>query len=141
MPIILLVLATASGVALAASPPAPGYRHATNQACAARTAAEARAEPDDVADRAQVLRFFRELAGAQRTLVSRLEPLRPPRADRPAFGRLVSAERDVTPLLDEAVRLLVKGATPARAQARVAGRLAKVGGRIDAEARALRVRA
>lgn len=135
--IIVFLVAASAGTAVAGS--APTWRQATNQACAARNASEARLEPGDSGDRDQLLRFFRGVAVAQRTLVARHESLRPPRVVRPEFRRLVSAEREVTPLLEEAVRLLVKGVAPSRVLARVVSRVVGVNARIDVEARSLRV--
>lgn len=135
--LIVVVLSVAAATALAA--PAPTSRQSAGRACAARNAAEARVEPEDTTDRDQVLRFYRVIARAQRTLVARLAPLRPPRDDRPAFARLLVAERDVTPLLDEAVRLLEHGATPAAVQGRLGRRFAAVSARIDRVAGELRL--
>lgn len=135
----LVVLVVSVAAASAAGAPAPTFRQSAGRACAARNAAEARVEPEDTTDRAQVLRFYRAVARAQRTLVGRLAPLRPPRDDRPPFVRLLSAERDVTPLLDEAVGLLADGATPAGVQRRIGARVAAVSVRIDRAAGDLRL--
>ena len=138
-------MATALAVATALSDPAsaatttPTFRQAANHACAVRTATEHRLEPQEGAG--DVLRFFRGIASAQRTLVAGHAALRPPRADRRPFRRLVAAERAVIPLLDRAVLLLEQGDSYGEVVSLVGPDLGRASARISARAKRVRLRA
>jgi hypothetical protein len=137
----MIALLVAACAVSAAALGAPAYPRAAERACAAQQASEARLEPDDVDDPGQLLRFFRGLAAAQRTLTARLGVLRPPAAARPTFRRLVADEGAVVPLLDEAARLLSRGVSPGAVERRVYPRITALGRRIGSEARRLGLRA
>jgi len=138
---MIALLGAALTLSVAAASGASAYRQGAERACAAQEAAEVRLEPDDDGDPRQLLRFFRGLAAAQRTLTARLQALRPPAAERPAFRGLVADERAVIPLLDEAARLLARGVSPDAVEARVYPRITRVTMRIGSKARRLGLRA